>query len=140
MEMKNGELKGFCEFLMKQELDAKNTRMRMRFVRMAADRLKEVDEENRRLINKYAKKDGSGKPIVVINDDETETVEITDINSFKKEFSEILLEDFVIEENEERKDMLLSIKNTVLNAEGTFKGDEAVFYDRWCQIVEGISF
>jgi hypothetical protein len=60
---------------------------------------------------------------------------------FLKDYNEMMADDFIIDELSERQDMLSSIKDSVLNFSDniTFSGQKAVDYDRWCDIVEGIS-
>ncbi len=49
-------------------------------------------------------------------------------------------EEWIIEKNEERKDMLLTLKDAVLNLDIVLKGKKAMEYDRWCEIAESIKY
>ena len=50
-----------------------------------------------------------------------------------------MLEEWVIELSEENKDMLLTLKDSILNLDIILKGKEAMQYDRWCEILEFIT-
>lgn len=147
MKLKKHELEPFLSFLHEMNIpDRKASRMRSRFKRILADRIREVSEEKQEIIDKYAEKDELGNP--VIKNEKTKEIKFKDndaeINA-NQEYIDILNEDCVIEENEERKDILLSIKDSILNYDDeeyfkNFKGQKADEYDRWCEIVEQIDY
>lgn len=139
MKMKNEEVQHFANFLMSFELKGRDSRMRTRFVKILAERIELVNEEHKELIRQYARFDEQGEAIVVeINGQKA--YDVPDRAAFNREYFLLLNEDFVIEENEERKEMLLFIKDVILNCDKTFKGREALEYDRWCDIVEEIQY
>lgn len=140
MKMKNQEVEYFADFLMSFELKGSHSRIRTRFVKQVlAERVSLVKDEHADLIREYARFDDEGKPIVIKIGDQ-DAYDVPDRVSFNKEYFMLLNEDFVIDETEERKEMLLLIKDIILNCDKTFKGREALEYDRWCEIVEEIQY
>jgi hypothetical protein len=137
MRIRNNEIKQFCEFLLGLEMTAKATRMRSRFIKMCNERLVELEESRLDMLNKYGKKTNDGK----LDIDEHGNVQLAYPDMFLKDYNEMMADDFIIDELSERQDMLSSIKDSVLNISDniTFSGQKAVDYDRWCDIVEGIS-
>lgn len=139
MRMMNGEVEPFINFLMSFELVGRDSRMRTRFVKLLAERASLIKDEHAELIRQFAKFDENGDPYIVEIDGQ-KAYDVPDRVAFNKEYHLLLCEEFVIEENEERKEMLLFIKDVILNCEKTFKGREALEYDRWCEIVEEIKY
>jgi hypothetical protein len=136
MRMLNRELKDFVQFLMNIELAGKQSRMRSRFVKVVADRLQEMEEFRMSLVEKYANKEPDGSISIVgsvydFPDDKRAL--------FDTEYEEVLSEQFILDDTEERIDMLHTIKDAILNVETKFSGVSALQYDRWCDIVEAIS-
>ncbi|MGG4105145.1 hypothetical protein AAXB25_14610 [Paenibacillus lautus] len=138
--MKNDEVEAFAGFLMSLELPSYESRFRTRFVKhILAERAELVKEEHAELIREYARFDEKGSPII-IQDGDKQMYDVPDRAAFNKEYFKLLNEDFIIDETEERKEMLLLIKEIILNCDKTFKGREALEYDRWCEIVEEIKY
>jgi hypothetical protein len=136
MKMFNYEIDMFLIFLFEQAANAKDSRMRTRFRNLALEHKKLVDSERIDLAKQYSYKDENGEAQTVEKEDGSSAFKIKDQEAFAKEYSILMNEEFIIEETEERKDMLNSIRNIVLNTEATFKGEEALIYDRYCDIVE----
>lgn len=134
MRIKNYEIENFIKFLLEEELSGKYSRLRMRFIKILKEKLDEIEYERRILIDLYAKKDENSNPIM--NEDEN-VYEMEDIETFKKEYFDMMNEEYIISETEEREEMLKCIRHIVLNTIRTFKNDDAIQYDRWCDIVEG---
>lgn len=140
MKMKNDEVEYFSIFLMGLELPSFESRLRTRFVKhILGERIQLVKEEHAELIKEFARFDEEGNPIV-IQDGDKQMYDVPDRAGFNREYFRLLNEDFVIDETEERKEMLLLIKDIILNCDKTFKGREALEYDRWCEIVEEIKY
>lgn len=133
--MRNHEIKGFVEFLMLEELTGKFSRMRTRFAKIALAQLEQIDQERMILIQQFSFLQEDGKPKV---DPNTNEFMLRDKEKFADEYFELMSELFIIEEWEERKEMLEAVNHIVLNTTRTFKGEEALKYDRWCDIVENI--
>jgi len=139
VKMKNYEVEAFANFLMSLELIGRESRFRTRFVRLLMERVKLIREEHAELIRQFARFDESGNPIIVkING--VDAYDVPNKKAFDKEYSSLMNEDFIIEENEERKEMLLTVRDAILNCQKTFSGREAMEYDRWCEIVEEINY
>ncbi|WP_256719463.1 hypothetical protein [Paenibacillus odorifer] len=137
--MKNEEVQDFAKFLMSFELKGRESRLRTRFVKILGERATLIEEDHNELIRQFATFNEKGEPnIVEING--RKAYDVPDRAAFNKEYFLLLHEDFVIDENEERKELLLFIKDIILNCEKTFKGGEALEYDRWCDIVEEIKY
>lgn len=139
MKIKNGEIEAFANFLMKLELKGRESRLRTRFVKLLMERVELVTEEHRDLIRQFARFHENGEP-VIIEEGGVRMYDVPDRVTFNREYAMLLNEDFIIEENEERKEMLLFIKELILNCDMTFKGREALEYDNWCEIVEEINY
>lgn len=139
MKFKNGEVEQFANFLMGFELIGRESRLRTRFVKQLMERVSLIKEEHAELIKQFAKFDENGEPYIIeINGQKA--YDVPDRDTFNKEYFLLLNEDFVVEENEERKEMLVFIKDIILNSDKTFKGREALEYDRWCEIVDEIKY
>lgn len=139
MRIRNHEIKRFMNFLMELELRGRESRLRTRFVKLLAERQKLVEDEHYQLIVQHSNLDENNKPLIVERDGQT-MYDVQDIVSFNRDYHILLNEEFIIDETEERKEMLLLIKDVILNCEKTFKGEEAILYDRMCDIVEKINY
>lgn len=139
MKIKNGEIEAFANLLMSFELKGRESRLRTRFVKLLMERANLVREEHTELIRQFARFHENGEP-VIIEVNGQRMYDVPDKEGFNKEYALLLNEDFIIEENEERKEMLLFIQELILNCEKTFKDREALEYDRWCEIVEEINY
>jgi hypothetical protein len=139
MKMLNAEVNGFIKFLMSLELSGRDSRMRTRFCKLAQTRLDEINEERTELIKQYGVVDEDGN----IKKEERDGVELfvmKDRDAFNREYEIMMLEEFVIDETEERKEMLVTVHNIVLNADVKLSGQDALIYDRYCEIVESIHY
>ncbi|WJJ55278.1 hypothetical protein QB910_000034 [Dabrowskivirus KKP3916] len=137
MKIRNFELKDFGDFLLSEELVGKKSRFRSRFVKLANEQLALIDSERIDLLKQYAKKDENKQPVLE-DDGNSYKMEESDRNEFLNEYYNLMNEEFVVEENEANKEMLLVIKDVVLNTERSFSGQQAMQYDRWCEIVESM--
>lgn len=137
MIIKNHEVAEFGNFLLELKLKGHSSNMRVRLVRLLDERLALINEEREALFEDYVMKDENGNPIKEL-DEETgkEIFPLENGNEYQKELQKLLLEDFIIEENEARSLMLSEVRSAVLNCEIEFSGKEAMQYDRWCEIVE----
>lgn len=141
MIIKNAEIEGFLNFLMEIELKGKDSRLRTRFCKFLIDRQNLITEEHAELLKEYAKFDDDGNPISVYSERlQREIYDIPNQREFQKEYTALMMEDFLLENNEERREIFLKVKDLVLNSEQVFKGEDALVYDRWCEIVETIEY
>lgn len=139
MKIKNGELEDFAKFLMSFELIGRESRLRTRLVKLLMEKFELVTEEHKDLIRQFARFDENGEPYIIEVDGQR-MYDVPDRAAFNKEYFLLMNEDTIIEENEERKEMLLFIKELILNCGKAFKGKEALEYDNWCEIVEEIKY
>lgn len=140
MKMYNVEVEPFINFLMELELPAKQSRMRTRFCKLGIERLKLIEDERMEIIKRYANLNENGE-INQVKDEQGRLLwDVNDKNAYNNDYKELMIEEWIIEENEERKDMLLTLKDSVLSLDILLKGKEAVQYDRWCEIVENIKY
>lgn len=140
MKLKNREINGLIEFLMKFELSGKQSRMRTRFCKLLAEKSAIIDSEKHELISQFGQKDDNGQLITSVDDNGNSVYNLTDSNGFSREFNILMDEDFYIDETLERKEMLLTVKEIVLNCEFVFKGEEAIRYDNWCLALEEVEY
>lgn len=139
MELKNAEVEPFITFLMSFELTGQKSRMRTRFVKVLMERHKLIQEEHADLIREFAKLDSNGEPVIIESNGQ-QMYDVPDREGFQGEYFLLLNENFIIEQNTERKEMLLFIKELILECDKTFKGSEALEYDRWCDFAEMITY
>lgn len=141
MKLKNIEIEDFVVFLMNLELVGKSSRMRTRFVKILGEQQQLIQEENTELIKQYAVLDENGEPEKVENDGKY-YYDIKKENrvEYNREYFILMNEDFIISQDEKNEEILTHIKDVILNCEMTFKGVEAIKYDRWCEIVEQIEY
>lgn len=140
MNIKNIELEPFINFIMGLELKGRESRLRTRFAKLLMKRLELVNSEHADLIKQYSKTDENGTPKIIERQDGTKVFDVIDKTSFNREYALLMNEHFIIDENQERKEMLLLIKQLILECDKTFKDGEALEYDRWCEIVENINY
>ena len=140
MKMFNIEVEPFINFLMELELPAKQSRMRTRFCKLGIERLRLLEEEKMEIIKKHANLDENGE-VKQVEDEQGRLIwDVKDKDGFNADYKELMIEEWVLELNEEKKDMLLTLKDSVLNLDIILKGKEALQYDRWCEIVEQIKY
>lgn len=145
MKLKNGEIDVLIEFLYNMNLRRKESRMRTRMIKLLAERYKDVIEEKNEIYERYAKKDEDDN---IMFDPNTKQIIFKDEESEQKaleEYLELMNEDCVIDQTEERKDMLITVRDAVLNYDDDeyfkdMRGEKAVIYDRICEIVEQINY
>lgn len=141
MKIKHVDIEDFIKFLMEFELKGKESRMRTRFVRLLAEKHQSVMQENQDLIKTYSHLDEDGEPNKIERDGKMYYDLKEEFKAeYDREYFILMNEDFVIEQNEERKEMLLLVKDIVLNCDKTFSFNEALEYDAWCELVEQIEY
>ena len=138
MIIKNYEVEQFGRFLFELKLRGRQSIMRTRFIKLLQAQLDLQAEERKQLIDEFCKKDENGDPLYEENDVGESGIIIEDPQEFNKEVIAILDEDFIIEETQDKLEMLTAVKGIVLDCDLEFSGEEAMSYDRWCEIVEDI--
>lgn len=137
---KNYELKAFGDFLYELSLKGKDSRMRSRFIAILETQLQLIANERDILLQDYAKKDEKGEPIRDKDEEGQEFVILEDSLSFNLEVSKLMGEDFIIEIKNEKVEMIKTIQRIVFDVDKEFSGIEAERYNRFCDILETVSF
>lgn len=138
MRFLNAELEFVYKFLMDEPLSGKESRMRTRFCKLLAERIKQMQDEKMEIIKRYGRKNEDGSIATKTDKNGKEIYDITDVSSFNKEYKELMLEECVIDETEERELMLTTVRNVVLNTKKVFSNETALQYDRLCETFENI--
>lgn len=145
-------------WLERQALHGAASRSRTRFVKLLADRLKEIDTVRKEMLEKHAEKDKDGKTIYVVLEevkkgDVTEIKEkdttddspqdnkrykIKDDKAFNKEWAEYINEEFVLDVTPSTSEIIYGTRDLILNTTAEFSGRGAALYDEWCQAFEAI--
>lgn len=139
IKLYNYELEPFIEFLYKLNLVDQKSRMRTRFIKLLAEKLQLFREEHLQLLREHCNLDEEGNPKILVRDGQQQ-YDVIDQSVFGPAFRELASEEVVIEQNEERKKMLLSVQDSVLNCGLVFEGQSQFEYDRWCEIVEQVDY
>lgn len=141
MKMYNFEVENFGLFLTGMNMtNGKQSRMRTRFIRLLTDRLNVIKAEIHEIVKKHADKDEAGEPKYNVLDEATGKIDyiVEDLESLEKEINDLWNEELVIEEGEDIRNMLITVRNGVLDYEGDLSGGKAILYDRFCEIVENV--
>lgn len=112
--------------------------MRSRMIRLLSGYMQRLQTEYEELVREHARKDEHGEPMMEEVDGERKLM-LVNTEAFQQAYRQLLEEEIVLDQTAERREMLLAVREAVLHCGLTFEGDEAVRYDRWCEIVEGIS-
>jgi hypothetical protein len=139
MKIRHEELLGLGNFLMELKLNGKESRMRTRLVKRMQTHLDLVQTEKDEIIQNYGVLDENGN-LKTKQENGKEYYEIEDREACEKEILELLQEEMVIEENEENKEMLLVVKEAVLNCDMVFQGQQAFEYDGYCELFENLTY
>jgi len=136
MIIKNNQVEQLFEFLHSLELERKPSRMRTRLKNLLKNRLLELANETVEINKQHIIYDENNQPV-----QQGEEVLIKDKAAWLKDINEFYNEDFEIPQDINNKEMLLSVKDSVLNhSPSTFKGNEADIYDMVCELVEQIEY
>lgn len=134
--MKNNEVEPLGNFILSLELKGKHSRMRTRFVKVLQERASLIQEERTEIVKQYAFLDEKGEPKTYFNEGQ-ELYDIRDVNEFNLEINDFMNEEFVIEVTVANKEMIESVRNSILDCDMSFSGGEAMAFDRYCEIIEG---
>ncbi|ASA22763.1 hypothetical protein [Paenibacillus donghaensis] len=136
MKIKKFELEPFISYLHSLRLDRVDSRMRSRFKKILIDKYQVFTDELREINVDYTVKDSSGDPII-----ENDKWIFENNDERLKEIQDLSFEEIYIEQNEENKKMLLSVKESVLNrGPSELEGKDADVYDCLAEIVEQITY
>jgi len=135
MQLKNSEISGLAEFLAKEKLGGKASRMRTKFLKILNEAINETESFRKELIDKHSKKDDEGNALI-----ENNSYVLEDVETFNKEYVELMSEEFIIDETESKREMLQHIKRILDNTETEFEGVKAFQYDSWCEAFENLKY
>jgi hypothetical protein len=139
MKIKNSDVQPLGGLLVDIRLKGMQSRMRTRFVKLLQQHLDILNEEQQEIVKNYAELDENGNP-KTRQENGKEFYVIAEKEQCEKEINELLNEEFIIEENEANKKMLLVVKDLILNCDKEFQGAEAFQYDRFCEVFEDLSY
>jgi len=140
MYIKNGEINKFTDFLLELELSGKDSRMRTRLCKLLMERASQISEEHMALLEEFGKKNEDGTLVSALDEESGKRVfDLEDGQAFQREYYLLMSEDFCIKNDETTREMLESVSQQILTCDKTFKGEQALEYDRWCEIAESIS-
>ena len=137
---KNYELKAFGDFLYELSLKGKDSRMRSRFISIAEEQLELITKEREILLQDYAKKDEEGNAVRDTDEEGREFIILEDTFSYNLEVTKLMQEDFIIEVKNDKVEMIKTLQRIVLDVDKEFSGLEAERYNRFCDILESVSF
>ncbi|MFS0643673.1 hypothetical protein [Siminovitchia sp. 179-K 8D1 HS] len=138
-KIKADQIKRFSDFLLSLELRGTQNRMRVRMIKQLDEKLNKIQSEyTEHVLKEHCHLDSEGNPkIKEVNGQQLWDVKKENREDFNKDYLELWNEEHVIE-GEDNKNMLLSVKESVLNCDKLFSGQEALQYDHWCDLVEAI--
>ncbi|MFB0831560.1 hypothetical protein ACEU2D_18395 [Brevibacillus laterosporus] len=140
MKLANYELPTLYKILYELELTGKQSRMRTRFCKVLGLGINETEEEKDKLIRQYAKYDENEQIVTQKNKDGKDLIILKDVATFNRELDILMREDFILDETEERKEMLLTVSDILLNIDTPFSKEDAHYYDRFCEVFENLSY
>jgi len=135
MKLKNGIVPDLAKFLSEEKLAGKKSRMRTKFLKLLNESVNETESFRKELLDKHSKKDDEGNALI-----ENNSYILEDAEAFNKEFTELMLEDFIIDETESKREMLQHIKRILDNTNTEFEGVKAFQYDTWCEAFDNLKY
>lgn len=138
-KIKVSQIKEFAEFLLSLELRGRESRMRTRLIKQLDQKLKDVQQEfQEHILKEYCNLDDDGNPKTKeVNGQYYWDIKDGCQEDFNREYRELWNEEYIIE-GENNREMLLTVKDAVLNCDQLFSGQEALKYDEYCELVEAI--
>ncbi|RRJ66400.1 hypothetical protein EHV15_28370 [Paenibacillus oralis] len=133
------ELDYAISFLYKLELTDYSSRMRTRFLKILVEREHQFRDEYYELIKEHCRLDEQDNPIVIYEGD-YQRYDIKDLNVFNAALLPLLNEEFYIELTMDKKNMIQSVAQSVLNCGLAFTGDEQFKYETLAEKFENLGF
>lgn len=138
MKLKYGELETVISFLLDElSLVGKNSRMRMRLLNILNTKNDEFHKYHFELLKEHCDLDEYGNPKTIMKDGQGYW-DVVDIQAFSKEYEELMLEEVIIEENEENREMLLTVRDAINNCPTAYSGKKAIVYEMVASIFDHI--
>lgn len=130
--------KGYVERLIKMvdeiPLKKKASRMRSKFKNILIDKFKnEIFNDIKTIESEYVTLDEQGNPNLYPNG----SIIYTDVDAYVQDINELFEEEIYLDEKEYRE-VLLSMKFSILEWDKEFSGSDADFYDLICELFEGL--
>jgi hypothetical protein len=135
MKIKNSEVEELATFLLDFKLKGTKNRKRNKFIKLLQNHLREMQEEHKEILNEFCKKDEKGEFKTIIKDGKS-FYDIDDVEGFQREYGALMDDYLFIEVNEGNMDMLLAVKEIILNNDNEFSGKEALKYESYCEMFE----
>lgn len=137
IKLYNYEVEPFMKFLLELELAGKQSRMRTKIVKILNERSTEIDNDRIELAKEYAMKEEDGTPITETLENGQTVYKMENRYAFDHQYGLLMREELIIVDSPDKQDMLDTVKDAILNTNQIFSGQQALEYDRWCEIVEG---
>lgn len=144
-ERKIEAMESLQDWLILQPAVGAVSRFKGRFVRDLApqiqDRLKEIQDAHKELVEKFAAKDAEGNKVFVDEKEEdtkedTGRVKLSDVKAFQEEYVKLLNEDFVVDITPKNEAEFEAAKGVLLNTTVQFGGIGEARYNEWCEAFE----
>ena len=152
---------GLYDWLGRQQLHGKESRMRTRFMKLLETRITEIEPERIKLCEEFCekkdgklvywtnKKDKKGEDVVDLktgNHIQEETTDkeksvgykIVDVDKFNKAYFDYLQEEFIIDITPANSEAIYGARDIILNTTEQFTGRQAVIYNEWCDCFEEV--
>lgn len=127
VEIENGKLAAAINFMYGVKLARKQSRFRRHFIQQMSDRLKQVEEDRKALLEEHSHKDGDGKAIV-----KDGQYDVKDMVAFSNDVKELNKEKLVIDGGDNRE-MIRTIKVVLEKLEDEeYEGQDSEIYDYLC--------
>nr|WP_245301422.1 hypothetical protein [Virgibacillus natechei] len=108
-------------------LKGKQSRHRTKFIKRLEERLQEVAEEDKQLLQQHCRLDEQGNPKIING----ERYDVKDIEAFSKDKQELYNEELVIDDGDSQA--ILNTVRTILDeCNVEFKDQQATLYDYLC--------
>lgn len=136
MKFHNYELDKFSEVIFNIKLKGKESRMRTRLLKQISEYLeKTIQIEKDEILKEYALKDDKGE--MIFSEDGTQIKINPDrIGEFNTEYNNLMNETYSIDETDSNEEIIKTVGNSLINCDLEFQGQEAHFFDSWCERFE----
>jgi hypothetical protein len=135
MKIKNSDVEELAFFLLNMKLKGKENRMRNKFIRHLQKHLNEMQESHKELLSEFCELEADGN-FKTVEKDGKKFYDVNNVAGFQSEFEKLMEEFFYLPSDEGNKQMILTVKDLILNTEEEFSGKEALKYEPYCEIFE----
>lgn len=146
--VKEFAIESIADWLSNLMLHGQESRVRTRFIKIIAERAKELQEVRKTMLDDYGEKNKEGKLIYLdekgkdtTDNTKARTIKIKKdkkMEDFQKEFTAYLEEEYIIDVRPETKDTIYGVRDLILNTKEEFSGPMAGRYNEWCDAFENI--